>query len=221
MARVKANYPDWVMKHKTKGRYVNFVPPDKYYLYEAHSVRDKDTGKIKRICDGYLGRITEKDGLILSKKKRPPEDHTVHTLEYGFSYVIRKTTDRIRSALCSSYSENGSIIYALSILNYMYGFYDESLFSQSYLSVVFSDSEYPSSLSASLTAAVERGTRMITETMKKQFHENLNSVRAYSSCIAVIHTNNSYSLPDIPDHTKVLLQKYRIRLGDDINAKNR
>lgn len=221
MARVKANYPDWVMKHKTKGRYVNFVPPDKYYLYEAHSVRDKDTGKIKRICDGYLGRITEKDGLILSKKKRPPEDHTVHTLEYGFSYVIRKITDRIRSALCSSYPGNGTIIYALSILNYMYGFYDESLFSQSYLSVVFSDSEYPSSLSASLTAAVERGTRMITETMKKQFHENLNSVRAYSSCIAVIHTNNSYSLPDIPDHTKVLLQKYRIRLGDDINAKNR
>ena len=45
MARMKANYPDWVMKHKTKGRYINFIPPDKYYLYEAHSVRDKETGR--------------------------------------------------------------------------------------------------------------------------------------------------------------------------------
>ena len=221
MARMKANYPDWVMKHKTKGRYINFVPPDKYYLYEAHSVRDKETGKIIRICDGYLGRITETDGLILSKKKRPPEDHSVHTLEYGFSYVIRRTTDRIRSALCSSYHKNGTIIYALSILNYMYGFYDESLFRQSYLSVIFPDAEYPSSLSASFTAAVERGTRMISEIMNDHFHDSLSNVRAYSSSVAVIQTDNSYSLPDIPDHTKALLQKYRIRLGEDIHAKNR
>jgi hypothetical protein len=62
---------------------------------------------------------------------------------------------------------------------------------------------------------------MISEIMNDHFHASLNNVRAYSSSVTVIHTDNSYSLPDIPDHTKALLQKYRIRLGEDINAKNR
>lgn len=41
----KSNYPDWVMKYKSKGVYVNKVG-DKYYLYRAHCVYDKKTKKM-------------------------------------------------------------------------------------------------------------------------------------------------------------------------------
>ncbi len=51
------------MKFKKKGTYINKVG-DKYYLYAAHSERVKGTNKVKRVSDGYLGRITETDGLI-------------------------------------------------------------------------------------------------------------------------------------------------------------
>lgn len=64
-----ADYPNWVLIHKKKGTYVNKVG-DKYYLYAAHSERVKDSGKIRWNCDGYLGRITVKDGLIPAKNKR-------------------------------------------------------------------------------------------------------------------------------------------------------
>lgn len=57
------NYPDWVMAHKKKGTYVNKVG-NKYYLYAAHSERIKGTDKVRRVCDGYLGRITKEDGFI-------------------------------------------------------------------------------------------------------------------------------------------------------------
>ena len=65
MPRKPADYPDWVMKYKKKGTYINKVG-DKYYLYAAHSERVKGTDKVRRVSDGYLGRITEKDGLIPS-----------------------------------------------------------------------------------------------------------------------------------------------------------
>ena len=221
MTRVKATYPDWVMKHKKKGYYINFVKPDKYYVYKAHSERDKETGKINRVCDGYVGRITEKDGLILSKKNRPPEDHSTHSLEYGFSYVIRKSTEGIQRGLKQTYQKDGDLVYVLSILNYMYGFYDQEVFVSSYLSVLFSKVRYPSSLSSSLSAGIERGTRMISDRMNHAFPDNTAVLKAYASCVSAIYKDKTYSLPVIPAHTEEFLKRYGIRLGDDINAKNR
>lgn len=221
MARVKANYPDWVLKYKKKGTYINFVPPDKYYLYAAHSVRDKDSGKIIRVSDGYIGRITEKDGLILSKKKRPPEDHTIHLLEYGFSSVIRSCTKQIQAGLEKTYSKNGTIIYVLSVLQYIYGFHDETLLEHSYLSRAYPDIRYPDSFSRSMNSAIERGCRMITEVMNHTFHEDLDTIRAYSSSVSVILTNNTCSLPVIPETYASLFKKYHISLEDEFNAKNR
>lgn len=76
-------YPDWVLKHKKKGTYINKVG-NNYYLYAAHSEHIPGTAnKARRVCDGYLGRITEKDGFIPKKKKESPL-----SLEYGLSCAI-------------------------------------------------------------------------------------------------------------------------------------
>ena len=78
-------YPDWVLKHKIKGTYINRVD-DKYYLYATHSERILGTKKVKRVSDGYLGRITEKDGLIPSKDKVSSD---ILVYEYGRSWGVR------------------------------------------------------------------------------------------------------------------------------------
>ena len=83
MPRKKAEYPEWVMKHKKKGTYINRVG-DKYYLYAAHSERIKGTGKVRRVSDGYLGRITEQDGLIPARNSEVPEGTP------SFRYKIKK-----------------------------------------------------------------------------------------------------------------------------------
>jgi len=58
-----ADYPDWVLKHKKKGTYVNCVN-GRYYLYAAHSERVPGTKKVRCVSDGYIGQITEEDGLL-------------------------------------------------------------------------------------------------------------------------------------------------------------
>ena len=59
-------YPEWVMKHKTKGTNISCIN-GRYYLYEVSSVWNKEKGRAQKVTNKYLGRITE-DGFIPSKK---------------------------------------------------------------------------------------------------------------------------------------------------------
>ena len=116
MPRKPADYPDWVMKYKKKGTYINKVG-DKYYLYAAHSERIKGTDKVRRVSDGYLGRITEKDGFIPAKKilRSAPV-----SFELGLSFFIISQTTDILNGLKKSYRRNGELIYCCSILSFIY-----------------------------------------------------------------------------------------------------
>jgi len=98
-----ANYPDWVLAHKKKGTYINKVG-DRYYLYAAHSERVPGTKKVRRVCDGYLGRITQDQGLI------PPRDRpgTVFcSVEYGLSSLILSLCGNIHSGFRRTFVVNG------------------------------------------------------------------------------------------------------------------
>ena len=77
-----ANYPDWVMKYKKPGLYVN-KSGDKYRLYKGHC--EYRNGKPVRVVDEYLGTITEADGLIPSKGN---VKHEVLVYEYGLFYFL-------------------------------------------------------------------------------------------------------------------------------------
>ncbi len=79
-----ANYPDWVLKYKKPGHYLNKYK-DHYRLYKGHC--EYRNGKYVRIVDEYLGTITGKDGLIPSKGLINSD---VLVYEYGFyhSYSI-------------------------------------------------------------------------------------------------------------------------------------
>ena len=57
----------------------------RYYVYAAHSERIKGTGKVRRVSDGYLGRITEDEGFIPARSR---VGETVYAYEYGLSHAI-------------------------------------------------------------------------------------------------------------------------------------
>lgn len=63
-----ANYPDWVMKYKSKGVYVNKVG-NTYYLYRAHCVYDKTTKKINVFLMAILVVLLKKMVLFRLKIK--------------------------------------------------------------------------------------------------------------------------------------------------------
>ena len=62
-------YPDWVIKHKTKGTELRKIR-DKYYLYKVTSKWDPKKKKAKKVTLGQAGVITEEYGLIPTGMKR-------------------------------------------------------------------------------------------------------------------------------------------------------
>lgn len=215
-------YPEWVIKYKSKGTYINFVKPDKYYLYAAHSERIPGTDKVRRVCDGYLGRITENEGLIPAKKRNTPVDNNVYLLEFGLSSIIVSATIGIRKGLNRTYRENGDWIYCMGILSYMFdGIYSEDLFRSSYLSSAFNGTNQPLRITKSISSGIERSTRMIKETMVKTYGDSLTEIEAYARTVGIIRYGGSTEITYITPYAAELFRKHGIVMEAGEYGKNR
>jgi hypothetical protein len=210
-----AIYPDWVMEHKKKGTYINKVG-DKYYLYAAHSERIKDTDKVRRVFDSYLGRITEKDGLIPPKGKISGD---ILSYEYGMSYVALECTKNIHAGLRRSFARNGDLIYACSILSYIYGFHSRELFLHTYLCIHFRDLAYPESFTPAQLTGIGRGERMLHETLGKLFGDETPSVRASFSLLRLVNVNGQYHISKIPGSVISYCEEYSISMEGILSWK--
>lgn len=215
MPRKKANYPDWVLKYKKKGTYINRVG-DKYYLYAAHSERIKGTDKVRRVSDGYLGRITEKDGLIpaRSQVRKAPLSY-----EAGLSFAIVSVTKDISLGLNKVYRRNGNLIYSCAILSFIYGEHSEHLFRNSYLGLHFAETSYPASFTQSQMTGIERGLRMLNEVLPKIFTEDMPRVLAFFPDIRLIKVNSDIYLSGTSPQTSELSEKYNIIWEDPLWQK--
>lgn len=201
-----ANYPDWVMVHKKKGTYINKVG-DKYYLYAAHSERIPGTGKVRRVSDGYLGRITEKDGLL------PPKNNVtepVLSFEFGLSSLIFSLCANIHKGLRRSFVIYGDFIFVASVLSFIYGFFSEELFYHSWLSLHLPDLNIPSPLTQAQENGIGRGAHMIQDTMNRRFGSDLMLVRAAFSQITLVSVNNRLYCSTHPGSIATLIQTYQV-----------
>lgn len=210
-----ADYPDWVLAHKSKGTYVNKVG-DKYYLYAAHSERVPGTKKVKRVCDGYLGRITQEQGLI------PPKDKVstpVRSYEYGLSSLTLLVCSNIHKGLRRSFVVNGDFIMVASLLVFLYGVYSEELFKHSWLSLHFPGLLFPSSLTPQQENGILRGSRMISDTMAKTFGGNLAFVRASFAQVSLISANNRLYCSEPPVSVNSFIEQYSLDWRADLWQK--
>ena len=206
MPRKTAEYPEWVMKYKKKGTYINKVG-DKYYLYAAHSERIKGTNKVRRVSDGYLGRITEKDGLIPAKKILRSDPIS---FELGLSFFIISQTSDILNGLKKSYRRNGEMIYCCSILSVIYGTYSTSLFSHSYVSLRFPGLSFPVTFSDAVLSGIERGVRMLNDRLN-QLADIRNDIFVFFPDIRLINAEGNYYISGFTDETQ--------KLSDELNLK--
>jgi hypothetical protein len=119
-----SNYPPWVAAHKKQGSEVKFIRGH-YYLYGVKSVYDKDTKKAKKISLGILGKITENEGFIASKVKRPTgksleliDEKQIFAHEYGFSkwlfdFLTQKgTIDKLKAHFPTEWQFIVAMVYA-------------------------------------------------------------------------------------------------------------
>lgn len=204
-----ADYPDWVLEHKKKGTYINKVG-DRYYLYAAHSERVKGTNKVRRVCDGYLGRITKEDGFIPSKNRT---QDPLSAYEFGLSFAILSYTGDIRSQLEGS-GENGTVIYVAAILQCIYGLYSRGLYEESFLSVHFDPLDLPDTFTEEQDQAIRDTVDVIGEKLSEAMGDDLIAVRAYLSNIRMIRMNGKVYISGSSPTAKELLEKYKIDWSD-------
>lgn len=199
-------YPDWVLKHKVKGTYINCVG-DKYYLYAAHSVRIPGTKKVKRISDGYLGRITEQDGLIPTKDKVSTE---ILVYEYGLSSSILKLCENIHKGFKRTSPKNADYIMVSSILNVIYGSFNDINFNKSYLSVLFPSLSMEKTVSDNVLTNISRGSAMIKDTLNRLFGENYSSIFDSLSGLYKVRVNEKWYLSKQEGHILAFKEKYKL-----------
>jgi hypothetical protein len=203
-----ANYPEWVMKYKEKGTYINYVK-GKYYLYTAHSERVAGTKKVKRICDAYLGRITEEAGLI------PPRDKvagTVAVFEFGLSALILTVCDNIYKGLRRAFTKNGDFVMVAAILSFMYGKYNDCFYRYSYLSITFPELDFKTQPTEAQVSGIDRSLRMIKDTMLRTFGEDLQAVILHFGHLYKVNVNEKLYLSEESNEIKRFKQKYSIKL---------
>lgn len=210
-----ADYPQWVLAHKKKGTYINKVG-DKYYLYAAHSERIPGTKRVRRVCDGYLGRITEKDGLV------PPKDKVVSPVisyEFGLSSLTLCVCANIHKGLRRTFVVHGDFIMAASILTFIYGFYSEELFRHSWLSLHFPSIVFPQNLTPAQKNGINRGTNMVTDTMERTFGSDLPSVKASFSLVALSLINQKLYCCSPPESVILFTEKYHLDWSPELWQK--
>jgi uncharacterized membrane protein len=166
-----AGYPDWVLAHKKKGTYINRVG-DKYYLYAAHSERIPGTNKVRRVSDGYLGRITEADGFVPAKRKL---SDSVFVYEYGLSETVFRLCKQIHTDLKRKFKANADSVMASGVLVFMYGRAAPEFYETSGISLRLPGLDMAAPLTDWQNSSADSTARMITYRMKTYFGDDFGA----------------------------------------------
>lgn len=199
-----ADYPDWVLKYKKKGTYINYVN-GRYYLYAAHSERIPGTNKVRRVCDGYIGRITKEDGLISARDKISGD---ITVFEYGLSMTAFVLCKNIYSAFRREFKENAGFVMVSSILSAIYGHCSQELYEQSCLYLEFPSLNMDKVPTEKQKLGIERGRRMVLDVLKKTFGDDMETAFWHLARVYKVKINNRFYVSKILPAARELIQKY-------------
>jgi hypothetical protein len=207
-----ANYPEWVLKHKKKGTYINFQN-GKYYLYAAHSERVPGTDKVVRVSDGYIGRITEDDGLIPAKRKLSGD---LHAYEYGLSSTILNLLGKVDTGLRREFGENANKVLVLGILHAMHGTTMPELYETSWLSMRFPGTYFTKEPTDKQKTGIERTARMTHEVLGKYFGEDYETALLLLPLIRMISLGKESRLCRMPEGILTFAEKYSLTFQQEV-----
>lgn len=110
-------HPEWAIRQKRKGTELRLIKGN-YYLYEVSSKWDPDKKRPKKITGKLLGKITEKEGFVVSDKERLRARNPLIThlsvKEYGVSFLITSILDQYPGLLQKHFPNHWQSIMVLS-----------------------------------------------------------------------------------------------------------
>jgi hypothetical protein len=198
------DYPEWVLKHKKKGTYINVVK-GKYYLYAAHSERIKGTNKVRRVSDGYLGRITEEEGFIPVKNKLAED---VCVFEFGLSETIVRLCVKIHTGLKREFRANADYVFVCGAILFMYGEIRRDFYESSVLSLRFPGLDPEKKPTETQHVGTERTRRMIEDTLEKNFGNDCAEALALLPLIHAVSMAGEFRAAKIPEGVSAFCVKH-------------
>ena len=205
-----ADYPEWVLRHKKKGTYINFQN-GKYYLYAAHSERIPGTNKVRRVSDGYLGRITEEEGLVPGKRKL---SEPVHVFEYGLTETILSLSDNIHTGLGREFRGAADFVMAGGVLLLMYGEVRHEHYEVSWLSARLPELDMRKIPTGKQRVGMERAQRMIADTLKKRFGEAYALAVTLLPLVRAVRMGSEVVIAGIPDGVNEFLEQHGLEFKE-------
>jgi len=206
-----ADYPDWVLVHKKKGTYVNRVG-DKYYLYAAHSERIYGTNKVRRVSDGYLGRITEADGFIPAKRKL---SEGVYVYEYGLSETIFRLSKQVHTDLKRKFKTNADLVMATGVLMFMYGRAAPEFYETSGVSLKLPGLDMDAPLTDWQRNYADSTARRVTYLMKEYFGDDFSKAMELLPLVRVAIMAGDRRLAVIPAAAAAFCKKHGLDFEEE------
>lgn len=208
-----ANYPDWVTKYKSKGVYV-LKKRDAYYLYRAHSERVKGTSKVKRIFDGYIGKVTEVDGLIPVKDKISGD---IIVFDFGLTVFCYSLCFDIYKGFKASHRSYADSIFAFAIFRSLS--LDISTISNDALSLLLPRFSEKHLNKPDIIEQIERCTCMISYYLEHKVEpEDLILIKKLFPSIHVVYVNDSYRISSFHSSLHNLLDKYHVEVNQYVKS---
>lgn len=205
-----ADYPKWVLKHKKKGTYINFQN-GKYYLYAAHSERVPGTKKVRRVSDGYLGRITEEDGFVPARKKL---SGPVHVYEYGLSATVFSLCKKVYSGLRREYRDSADFVMACGMLLFINGSISREFYETSWLSALLPGIDVQRTPADKQRTGMERTQRMIADILAGHFGEDCHQASALLRLVMAVKMGTEEVIAVIPDGVGSFMERHGLKFEE-------
>jgi hypothetical protein len=178
-------YPDWVLKHKEPGMYVQKKNEDTYRIYRGHSERRPGKAYPVLVTDEYIGTITREAGLV-----RTPVNikGAIRVKRYGGFCVLLSLCHPLAEGLSLKYGNQSLFLDAC--MRVLYGYSSMVLYESDWMSEHYPGLTFP--ISTELESEAARISTGMVSTLDKRFGMERQQVLERSGCLYRVWINNRW-----------------------------
>ena len=183
-------YPEWVLKYKEPGMYVQKKDEDTYRIYRGHSERRPGKAYPVLVTDEYIGTITREAGLV-----RTPVNikGAVLVKRYGGFWLL--------ISLCQPLAHS---LFLDACMRTLYGHSSALLYETDWMSEHYPAMQFP--IDAGLEPESARIATGLASTLQKRFGAETRQVLDAAGCLYRIWINNRWVTSSMAPATAVSLQ---------------
>lgn len=193
-------YPDWVLKHKEQGMYVQKKDEDTYRIYRGHSERRPGKTYPVLVTDEYIGTITRDSGLV-----RTPVNikGAVLVKRYGGFCLLLSLCHPLAEGLFRKHKNHSLFLEAC--MRVLYTHSSTLLYESDWMSEHYPGLTFP--IDTKFESESERVAMGIGSTLEKRFGMDRYQVLHIAGCLYRVWINNRW-VPSSMAPAEAITQRY-------------